>query len=103
MSCDQDDKIDIFQWRRRRREEIAISLLQGKLILAPKDGYDPGGCQKQEIVRTVSGALSMAEELMSQNECFDGHDWEYRRVGGDPCEPDSAEQVKVCKRCGEED
>jgi len=88
------------QEKKQRREEIAISLLQGKLVLRERAGYDPGGFRQKEVEYTVGGALDMAEELMRQNQCYDGHDWEWQRVGGDPANPESADQVAICKSCG---
>jgi hypothetical protein len=88
--------------RNQRREEIAISLLQGKLVLREKAGYDPGGFRKKEVEYTVGGALDMAEELMKQNQCYDGHAWKWDRIGGDPTNPESSEQVAICQVCGVE-
>lgn len=88
--------------RDKDRLSIAISLLQGRLVVRPRDGYDPGGFQRTEMERTVGGALDMAEELLGQNDCYGGHDWVAQRMGGDPTMEEANERVLICKRCGKE-
>lgn len=63
--------------RKEQRQEIAISLLQGKLVLRERDGYDPSGFRRAELERTVGGALDMAEELLQQNERYGNPQEEY--------------------------
>jgi hypothetical protein len=71
MAVISDKKMD----RSEKRLEIAISLLQGQLILKARDGYDPMGFKEKEIRAAVGGALDMAEELLTQNENF----WKERK------------------------
>ena len=56
--------------RSSKRLLIAISLIQGKLVEKPKDGYDPGGFYPAAVRSIISSALDLAEELIIQNEKY---------------------------------
>ena len=56
--------------RDSKRLLIAISLIQGKLVEKPKDGYDLCGFYPAAVRSIVSSALDLAEELIVQNEKY---------------------------------
>ena len=57
--------------RQKQRLEIAISLVRGKVIEVPRDGYDPGNFYQQKVSSLVSSALDIAEQLLVQSEAYD--------------------------------
>lgn len=58
--------------RSELRLQIATSLLRGKLVEKPANGYDPGGFYPRQVQRIVAGAIEMAEELIEQNSNYEG-------------------------------